>query len=460
MPDGSVCAACFSEAVRTRGPCGRCEQVRLLPGVDGAGTRLCRECAGITQSYSCWRCGTEWALRRGLCEWCCLGDVLDGMLDGDVDLAALRARLLDVARPDRIMIWLSREHVRRLLRGLATGSLPLRHEALDEASPRRAADHLRGLLVAAALLPTRDEYLALFERWVSEHLDGLAATEQDRKILRQFATWELREGLVARSQTATLRYAQVTNTTQKLRVAAGLLTWLRSRGQSLATCTQADLNEWFTTPPTTRAHARRFLRWALRTRHCPKLTLPRRAEGTHRVLDQTRRIEILQRLLRPETGRLEHRVGAVLLVLLGQPFSKIAALKTDDIVLQDAVIGIRLGQGLTPVPEPFASMLFEFLRDRPHLNTATNPTSPWLFPGQRAGGHLAEGTLRIAAIRMGIDLVAARTAALRQLVLDCPAPVIADMLGYSYPAIDHHALQAGSPWTSYAAIRSRSGGGH
>ena len=58
---------------------------------------------------------------------------------------------------------------------------------------------------------------------------------------------------------------------------------------------------------------------------------------------------------------------------------------------------------------------------------------------------------------MGIDLLGARSGALRQLVLDCPPPVVADMLGYSYQAIDRHARRAGSPWSSYAALRSMTG---
>lgn len=458
MPDGPLCAACFAAAVRTRGQCGHCGHTRLLPGDDGAGTRLCAHCAGITEDFTCTRCGTEWALRAGLCEWCCLADNLDDLLTGDVDLTPLRTRLLDAARPDRIMIWLTRAHVHRLLRGLATGSLPLTHQGLDNAAPRAAVDHLRGLLVATGLLPARDEHLARFERWLTEHLAALADTEQDRKVLHQFATWDLRRSMVARSRTAPLRYSQVTNATQKLRVAAQFLTWLHSRDHDLAFCTQADLDEWFATPPTTHAQARRFLSWATRARYCPPLTMPPRAEGTRQVLDQAQRIQALQRLLDPKTGSLQHRVAAMLLVLLAQPFTKIAALKTSDIITTDTGVSAHLGRGVTPIPDPFAGMITQLLTQRPHLTTATNPTSPWLFPGTRAGTHIADGTLRLAVIRMGIDLVAARSAALRQLVLDCPPPVVADMLGYSYPVIDHHAQQAGTTWATYAAIRHHAAG--
>lgn len=192
MPDGPLCAACHAAAVRSRGRCAGCGDERLLPGMNGMGQRTCRRCAGIDEDYTCGRCGTEWQLVNGLCEWCQLGDVLDGLLVGDVDMQALRTRLLEAARPDRIVIWLYADHARDLLHRLSTGAVPLTHAALDEFGNRPAADHVRGLLVAVGLLPTREEALARFDRWVAEHLAEHAATTDDFKLLSQFATWRLR----------------------------------------------------------------------------------------------------------------------------------------------------------------------------------------------------------------------------------------------------------------------------
>jgi len=142
------------------------------------------------------------------------------------------------------------------------------------------------------------------------------------------------------------------------------------------------------------------------------------------------------------------------MVLLGQSFTAVAILRLDDVVIEDGGVGVRLGKGSTPVPPPFGAMVEELLTRRPNLNTAVNPTSPWLFPGQTALNHLSPGTFGKLAGRMGIHLVGARTGALRQLVLDCPPPVVADMLGYGYKSMDRHAVRAGSPWSSYAAMRA------
>jgi hypothetical protein len=434
--------------------------VRLLPGADPAsGKRLCCACAGIDEDYTCRRCGTEWALRHGLCEWCFLGDSLDLLMAGDVDLSALRARLLAVARPDRITIWLYRPSVCELLGGLATGAVPLSHAGLDSFESRPVAEHVRGLLVAVDLLPARDERLARFDRWVAEHLAEHAATAEDLKVLGLFAAWVLRRRLVTSSEVAALRDSQVHTATQYLRVSAAMLAWLHDeRGRELAACTQADLDCWFASGPSTHGLARSFIRWAISTRRCPALRVPHRVHGTAPVLDQTARLGHLERLLDPATGHLSHRVAGVLVVLYGQPFSRMAALQLDDVDIDGGSVGIHLGEGLTPIPPPFSAMFAELVAHRPNLNTATNPTSRWLFPGHRADSHLTPGTLRRRVMAMGVNLVGARSGALRQLVLDCPPPVVADMLGYAYTTIDRHALRAGSPWASYAALRAQQSG--
>ena len=199
-----------------------------------------------------------------------------------------------------------------------------------------------------------------------------------------------------------------------------------------------------------------FLRWAIKIGHCPStLLLPKDVRGNGKIVDQTQRLELLRRLLDPDTATLSHRVAGVLLVLFGQPYDRVAALPLDAINIDDpSQIGVRLGQGITPVPAPFDTMFLELAKHRPNLNTATNPDSPWLFPGRIADRHITPHALRIAGIRMGIDLTPAKRGALRQLVNDCPPPVIAAMLGYSNQTLDHHAQAAGSPYRSYAAQRA------
>jgi hypothetical protein len=52
---------------------------------------------------------------------------------------------------------------------------------------------------------------------------------------------------------------------------------------------------------------------------------------------------------------------------------------------------------------------------------------------------------------LGVPALAGRTAALRQLVLQVPAPVVAQALGYHHRTTTRVATEAGTPWVRYAA---------
>ena len=104
------------------------------------------------------------------------------------------------------------------------------------------------------------------------------------------------------------------------------------------------------------------------------------------------------------------------------------------------------------MPEPFASLLTEHLVARPNMRTGSSSGSPWLFPGYRAGQHIHPNTLMMRLREIGIDLLGARNASLRGLVKEVPAPLVAEMLGYSYQVTQKHAAAAADPWSRYAPI--------
>ncbi|MER6526170.1 hypothetical protein [Streptomyces sp. NPDC001508] len=103
-----------------------------------------------------------------------------------------------------------------------------------------------------------------------------------------------------------------------------------------------------------------------------------------------------------------------------------------------------------PVPEPFATLLRDYLNQRPNQGTAANPASTWLFPGRRAGRPMDPGTIRDALREAGVPALGGRIAALRQLVLQAPTPVVAGILGYHDTTTTRTATEAGSPWSRYA----------
>lgn len=51
---------------------------------------------------------------------------------------------------------------------------------------------------------------------------------------------------------------------------------------------------------------------------------------------------------------------------------------------------------------------------------------------------------------LGVPSIAARAAAIRQHVLDLPAPIVATALGYHQVTTARLAAQAGTTWSNYA----------
>ncbi|MCV7153461.1 hypothetical protein H7I57_19965 [Mycobacterium pyrenivorans] len=56
---------------------------------------------------------------------------------------------------------------------------------------------------------------------------------------------------------------------------------------------------------------------------------------------------------------------------------------------------------------------------------------------------------------LGIDLQGARNTALRELVSAIPAPLVAEMLGYSDKVTQKHVAEAGNTWAQYASGNDR-----
>jgi sorbitol-specific phosphotransferase system component IIC len=61
------------------------------------------------------------------------------------------------------------------------------------------------------------------------------------------------------------------------------------------------------------------------------------------------------------------------------------------------------------------------LAHRPNLRHTAHDTT-WLFPSTNPGRHVAANTVMTGVRELGINLLAARNAALRELVTQAPAP--------------------------------------
>ena len=102
------------------------------------------------------------------------------------------------------------------------------------------------------------------------------------------------------------------------------------------------------------------------------------------------------------------------------------------------------------MPAPVAALLLEYLGQRTNMRTATNRESRWLFPGRRAGEPLQPSTLSPLVQALGVPSIAGRVAAIRQHVLDMPAPIVATALGYHHVTTTRLAAEAGTTGSNYA----------
>lgn len=461
-PAGPGCRTCECRALRIRGRCPDCGEIRILPGLREADAKaICTRCAGFRPSYACSRCGQEDQLHaRRLCTRCTLSARLTGLLDDGAgrirpELVPLRELLVAMDNPRTGLNWLQGRPpnpaaAAKLLRGLGNGTIALTHEAFHQLQPWRAAAHLRELLMSCGLLPRVDKQVCLFERWLGEHLAGITDPAHEQ-VVRRFATWHVLPKLRAGAERKPITPAGRRYAGGQVSYATAFLGWLTERDVALAECRQAEIDAWHAGHKQhQRVSVRAFLLWCGETRLTRRFTLPTAQIRQAATITHAHRVKLLGQILTDANAPLRSRVAAGLLLLYAQPVSRIVRLTLDDIVQDDDQVFIRLGDPPSPVPQPLAAMLLDYAADRTNTRTATNPGATWLFPGRRANQPLHPEHLADLVHQLGVPTVAGRGAAIRQHVLDMPAPIVAEALGYHHVTTTRLAAQAGTTWSRYA----------
>lgn len=207
--------------------------------------------------------------------------------------------------------------------------------------------------------------------------------------------------------------------------------------------------------PTTRSLARGFVRWGAAHRYLPAVDFPYRTARTTPVISQTQRLEHL-RSLTASSAEIppEVQVAALFLLLYGQPLTRIARMRLEQIHDADGRLTVTFADDRLEIPPPFDATVRAHLNALPNTNTSTHRQNTWLSPGAQPGQHMHQGTIMDRLREHGIDLRGARNASLRALVLEMPAPIVADALDYSYQVTDRHHRDAGATFTDYINHRS------
>ena len=463
FPEGHLCWACLNAALQVTGTCPGCGTPgRTLIGLRD-GVPACRDCAGITRDFSCLGCGTEAGMamgsRRGLARLCgrcavawTAGRLLD---DGTGSVAAplkpLADALAESASPAATLKWLRAPHVRDLLTSLACGTLPLTHEALDAWPRPRAVPYLRELLAGCGALPAADRQLRDYQAWLHRRLEALDGHPHLR-LLRQFGQWHQLPAMRARAAAGPLRPTACQYAKNRFTQAQAFLAWAGAAGVRPSDLTQAHIDGYYNN---SRAHqrlaVRAFLTWAASQGHIPaRLDIPRQQASPGQAITQQRRLDLLRRFATDTTVPIRPRAAACIMLLYAQPLTRILRLTAGDLTRDDdGRTWLRLGDPPSPVPPPFDDLLHQLAATRCD-HVPANHASTWLFPGRQAG-QPADYRSTAAQLRdHGLPLRTARIAALRQLVLQVPAPVIADALGFHHTTTTRQHVNAGAPWSHYA----------
>ncbi len=334
-----------------------------------------------------------------------------------------------------------------LLAGLGDGSILYTHEALDALPARTAVDHLRGVLVAAGILPPEHRTAERLQAWLDTRLadvdDG-----PDKDLVRQFARWHHLRLIRRHGADRDAAFGSYVAAKQSITETIRFLTWLRQRGISPADATQDDLGAWLRQKPT-HQRVEQFIAWARRTGRLPRLRneFPTKTVAVMTSDEQHRHIRTL---VEADDLPLELRAAGLLVLVYGATITRVAGLPRDAID-QGPPMTLTLAASPVPVPAPIAAVLQQHLDQYRGPRTLGGAPSGWMFPGRAPGTHLHRQTLTEKMHQHGIPIRAARNRALQHLVTAAPPPVVADLLGYSASTVFRHHEQAAGRYNRYAA---------
>lgn len=395
------------------------------------------------------------------CERCILARRMRALLtppNGEIPGWAkpVEQALLSTKNPQTMFVWLRRSEAARVLRSLVSGALPLTHEALDGLGPNKAVAHLRELLVASGALPWRDPYVARLEARVDIILGSLH--DDDRRFVEAFVRWRLLPRFRARGREGSLTSSSVDNAVRMLNETARFLKWLRGLGLNVQECAQAGIDLWLSDGKLTRRLIRDFTGWMAKRGYMAELSVPALSGSGYSPVatDERARWQSATRLLHDEQLDVSDRVAGIFVLLYAQPVSRIARLTPKNVIQTGESLSITFGGDPVVIPEPLARLVGQLPQRRWRGSSAyLSDPHQWLFPGGRAGFPISSAQLSRRLARVGVEVRAARNAALLQLAGEVPPIVLADLLGISINAAVKWVRVASGDWSNYAAGRAQ-----
>ncbi|MGH4011279.1 MAG: hypothetical protein ACRDTH_24485 [Pseudonocardiaceae bacterium] len=463
LPLGDACGPCYTKIRRRPGRCAGCQAQRPLIGVDQHGARICGPCAGDTREWICRQCGRFAALfADGRCAHCVARQRLHDLLSGpDRHIRPQLRPLMDMldveGDPHQIVLLFHRAAWAELLGTLADEHEEITHELLDGLGRRPHVHYLRQVLVHAGVLPEREDYLETIPCWLEDLLATRPAPHA--QLIRPYASWSVLRRARHRARRQAGMRSVGKHARARILVAVHFLSWLDTRGLTLATVTQHHVDAWLAAGTTTHYRLRDFLTWARARGLVGDITVPwlAREEPEH-ILPDDERWQLLRTCLTRQHVPLTLRVAGALVLLYGQTPSRIVELTTDRIIGKGGHTFLTLDRQPVVLPPRLADLVLGLAEHEPARRhpITERPDAPrtWLFPGGTPGRHADPGRLaKLLNEQLGIIVRPARNSALSAMAADLPAPVLAELLGVHITTAGRWAALVKRDWSGYVVAR-------
>lgn len=353
------------------------------------------------------------------------------------------------------MTWLGKPATVAALRALATSSNRLTHATVDQLKGN--TQHLRGLLVAAGVLPPRDEELERLITWTRTVLRDHPAAHV--ALIRPFVQWVILRRARQQSGRRPLTRGAVDGWKARVTQPLRFLAWLDTVPATLATAGQGHVERWLRHGPTTRYALRPFIIWACGRGLAHDLDVPPLPVGDpksrHAADEQWRQ---LRACIHDTTLPTDVRVAGGLLLLFGIRVTVLARLRRNQVTVTPAGTHLTVAEHELVIP-PRLARLLAAVAWRTATRTARTALvggvdDGWLFPGLRPGGHITSERLAGRLRSHGIGIRPGRNTALAELAADLPTPVLASLVGIGITTALRWARYARRDWTPYLAARA------
>jgi hypothetical protein len=436
--------------------CGGCGREAVLIGLDQDGRRICGPCSDCKLDYRCADCGKPGVRTHNRCSRCYTTELLHNALAGQngeipVQLRPLADALANANDPRSVAVWLGKSAAAELLTHLSRTGNTISHDALDQLPPGRNVNYVREILVRTAVLPPRNENLERIEPWLDSQLTN-HPTEHAR-LVRSYAIWYLLHRArrakrpLGKSGAARIRY--------RVCVALEFLAWLETRGRTLTTMDQGDVDSWLADGTWRHREIRPFLRWTTQRRITRGASAPAHRSGPPSVfIDEAAHLDQLHRCLNDETIDVDLRAGGALILLYGINTTRVLALRQNQIRTKGGDTYLRLRDHDLVLPPKLADLLAQLPRST-RRSTLPEPPRPdrLLFPGRTPDRPVDSGGFGKRLKRSGLTIRGGRNTGLIGLAAELPAAVLADLLAIDIVTATRWAGYAKRDWNDYLAAR-------